>query len=91
MNDKQRNELLERMLENDRKAKLEKSRQIAALYAEIAAADTEAVGLAFRCYAWTESGNAIDEELAKVAFASVETMRIYEKLSKIDELEYMHG
>lgn len=66
-------------------------RRIDDLYLEIATADTVAVGLAFRCYAWTESGNAIDEELAKVAFASAETMSIYEKLSKIDELEYMHG
>lgn len=74
---------------DERRTELE--RRIDDLYLEIATADTVAVGLAFRCYAWTESGNAIDEELAKVAFASDAAMSIYEKLSKIDELEYMHG
>lgn len=87
-NEKKLREQVERTLEKERQAREEKKRQIAAIYAEIAAADTVAVGLAFRCYAWTESGNAIDEELAKVAFASAETMRIYEKLNNIAELEY---
>ena len=88
MNDKQRNELLERMLENDRKAKIEKSRQIAALYAEIAAADTEAVGLAFRCYAEAKSGKTAATELTEKAFSSPAATAIYDKLGDIAELEY---
>lgn len=87
MNDKQRNELLERMLENDRKAKLEKSRQIAALYAEIAAADTEAVGLAFRLKAEVESANTTETELAKKALSSPAAMAVYDKLCNIRVLE----
>lgn len=87
MNDKQRNELLERMLENDRKAKLEKSRQIAALYAEIAAADTEAVGLAFRLKAEVESVNTTETELAKKALSSPAAMAVYDKLCNIRVLE----
>lgn len=87
MNDKQRNELLERMLENDRKAKLEKSRQIAALYAEIAAADTEAVGLAFRLEAEVESVNTTETELAKKALSSPAAMAVYDKLCNIRVLE----
>ena len=87
MNDKQRNELLERMLENDRKAKLEKSRQIAALYAEIAAADTEAVGLAFRLKAEVESVNTTETELAKEALSSPAAMAVYDKLCNIRVLE----
>lgn len=83
MNDKQRNELLERMLENDRKAKLEKSRQIAALYAEIAAADTEAVGLAFRLMAEVMSMNTTETELAKKALSSPAAMAVYDKLCNI--------
>lgn len=83
MNDKQRNELLERMLENDRKAKLEKSRQIAALYAEIAAADTEAVGLAFRLMAEVMSMNTTETELAKKALSSPAAMAVYDKLFNI--------
>lgn len=88
MNDKQRNELLERMLENDRKAKLEKSRQIAALYAEIAAADTEAVGLAFRLKAEVSSANTTETELAKKALSSPAAMAVYDKIFAIAELEY---
>lgn len=87
MNDKQRNELLERMLENDRKAKLEKSRQIAALYAEIAAADTEAVGLAFRLMAEVMSMNTTETELAKKALSSPAAMAVYDKLCNIRVLE----
>lgn len=87
MNDKQRNELLERMLENDRKAKLEKSRQIAALYAEIAAADTEAVGLAFWLKAEVESVNTTETELAKKALSSPAAMAVYDKLCNIRVLE----
>ena len=83
MNDKQRNELLERMLENDRKAKLEKSRQIAALYAEIAAADTEAVGLAFRLMAEVMSMNTTETELAEKALSSPAAMAVYDKLFKV--------
>ena len=83
MNDKQRNELLERMLEKDRKAKLEKSRQIAALYAEIAAADTEAVGLAFRLMAEVMSMNTTETELAKKALSSPAAMAVYDKLCNI--------
>lgn len=83
MNDKQRNELLERMLENDRKAKIEKSRQIAALYAEIAAADTEAVGLAFRLMAEVMSMNTTETELAKKALSSPAAMAVYDKLCNI--------
>lgn len=71
---------------DERRTELE--RRIDDLYLEIATADTVAVGLAFRCYACTESGNAIDEELAKVAFASDAAMSIYEKLNNIAELEY---
>lgn len=65
MNGKQRNEILERTLEKERKAREEKKRQIAALYAEIAAADTEAVGLAFRLMAEVKSMNTTETELAK--------------------------
>lgn len=90
MNDKQRNELLERMLENDRKAKLEKSRQIAALYAEIAAADTEAVGLAFRLMAEVRSANTTETELAKKALSSPAAMAVYDKLSDISVWERKH-
>lgn len=90
MNDKQRNELLERMLEKDRKAKLEKSRQIAALYAEIAAADTEAVGLAFRLMAEVRSANTTETELAKKALSSPAAMAVYDKLSDISVWERKH-
>lgn len=90
MNEKQRNELLERMLEKDRKAKLEKSRQIAALYAEIAAADTEIVGLAFRLMAEARSANTTETELAKKALSSPAAMAVYDKLSDISVLESKH-
>ena len=88
MNGKQRNEILERTLEKERKAREEKKRQISAIYAEIAAADTEAVGLAFRCYAEAKSGNASATELAEKAFSSPAAMAVYDKLGDIAVLEY---
>lgn len=71
---------------DERRTKIE--RRIDDLYLEIAAADTVAVGLAFRVYALAESGNIADGELAKAAFASDAAMSIYEKLNNIAELEY---
>lgn len=88
MNGKQRNEILERTLENERKAREEKKRQIAALYAEIAAADTEAVGLAFRLMAEVKSMNTTETELAKKALSSPAAMAVFDKLFDIAELEH---
>lgn len=88
MNEKELRDLTEKTLETERKARAEKKRQIAALYAEIAAADTEAVGLAFRCYAEAKSGNTAATELAEKAFSSPAAMAVYDALGDIAELEY---
>lgn len=88
MNGKQRNEILERTLEKERKAREEKKRQIAALYAEIAAADTEAVGLAFRLMAEVKSMNTTETELAKKALSSPAAMAVFDKIFDIAELEH---
>ena len=88
MNERKLREQVERTLEKERKAREEKKRQIAALYAEIAAADTEAVGLAFRCYAEARSGKTAATELTEKAFSSPAAMAIYDKLGDIEELEY---
>ena len=88
MNERKLREQVERTLEKERKAREEKKRQIAALYAEIAAADTEAVGLAFRCYAEAKSGKTAATELTEKAFSSPAAMAIYDKLGDIEELEY---
>lgn len=87
MNGKQRNEILERTLEKERKAREEKKRQIAALYAEIAAADTEAVGLAFRLMAEVKSMNTTETELAKKALSSPAAMAVFDKIFDIAVLE----
>lgn len=88
MNEKELRDFTERTLEMERKAREEKKRQIAAIYAEIAAADTEAVGLAFRCYAEAKSGNTAATELAEKAFSSPVAMAVYDALGDIAELEY---
>ena len=88
MNERKLREQVERTLEKERKAREEKKRQIAALYAEIAAADTEAVGLAFRCYAEAKSGKTAATQLTEKAFSSPAAMAIYDKLGDIEELEY---
>lgn len=87
-NEKKLREQVERTLEKERQAREEKKRQIAAIYAEIAAADTEAVGLAFRCYAEAKSGNTAAMELAERAFSYPAAMAVYDKLGDIAELEY---
>ncbi len=82
---------LEMILEESRAAaevRKEMKRCIAALYAEIAAADTVAVGLAFRCYAEAKSGNTAATELTELAFSSPEALAIYDKLGDIATLEY---
>ena len=89
-NEKKLREQVERTLEKEREAREEKKRQIAALYAEIAAADTVAVGLAFRCYAEAKSGNTAATELAEKAFSSPAAMAVYDKLSDISVLERKH-
>lgn len=88
MNERKLREQVERTLEKERKAREEKKRQIAAIYAEIAAADTVAVGLAFRCYAEAKSGNTAATELAEKAFSSPAAMAVYDKLGDISVLEY---
>lgn len=88
MNEKKLREQVERTLEKERKAREENKRQIAALYAEIAAADTEAVGLAFQCYAEAKSGKTAATELTEKAFSSPAAMAVYDKLGDIAVLEY---
>lgn len=87
-NEKKLREQVERTLEKERQAREEKKRQIAAIYAEIAAADTEAVGLAFRCYAEAKSGKTAATEITEKAFSSPAATAIYDKLGDIAELEY---
>lgn len=64
----------------------EKKRQIAALYAEIAAADTEAVGLAFQRYAKDKS-QIVAAEIAGKGL-TLEALDIYGKLCEISCLEW---
>ena len=87
-NEKKLREQVERTLEKERQAREEKKRQIAAIYAEIAAADTEIVGLAFRLMAEVRGANTTETELAKKALSSPAAMAVYDKLGDIAELEY---
>lgn len=86
MDEKELRDLVGRSLETERKARAEKKRQIAAIYAEIAAADTKAVGLAFQRYAKDKSQICAAEIEGKAL--TLEALDIYGKLCEISCLEW---